>query len=184
VEVLIVVLPVGATVFVAIVGYLQWRRSERRQAENEAVRHELEQAERRRIAREPYDQRRREALQELVDRLHELEIQSRWNAGGRDLRAEVPKINTFLIKHGAVLEDEERELTRQFLEGLTWIDHYEAENRRKWKQEREQKLAEDDVDIGSYESTWLNTGPLTVPTASREAARKWTSAGRPGGTAP
>ncbi|MFC9061906.1 hypothetical protein ACFTXB_28305 [Streptomyces sp. NPDC057074] len=88
-ELLTVVLPVSATVFVAIVGYLQWRRSERRQGENETVRQELEQAERRRIAREPFDQQRQEALQELLDKLRELEIQSRWNAGGQDLRAEV-----------------------------------------------------------------------------------------------
>ncbi|MEV6840942.1 hypothetical protein AB0N17_41805 [Streptomyces sp. NPDC051133] len=91
-ELLTAALPVSATVLVAIVGYLQWRRSERRQAESETVRHELEQAERRRIARGPYDQKRLEALQELLDKLRDLEIQSRWNAGGRDLRAEVPKI--------------------------------------------------------------------------------------------
>ncbi len=169
----------GATVFVAIVGYLQWRGSERRQAENETARQELEQAERRRIARGPYAQQRLEALQELVDKLRELEIQSRWNAGGQDLRAEVPKINTFLIKHGEVLEDEERRLAQQFLEGLTWIDQREAEERRRWEEQREQELSVYGIDIGSYESSWERTGRLPPPDRVHEAlqvVQKWTSA--------
>ncbi|MBY8846915.1 hypothetical protein [Streptomyces sp. SP2-10] len=178
-ELLTAALPVGATVFVAIVGYLQWRRSERRQAENETARQVLEHAERRRIARGPYDQQRLEALQELLDKLRELEIQSRWNAGGQDLRAEVPKINTFLIKHGEVLENEERRLAQQFLEGLTWIDHREAEERRRWEEQREQELSEHGADIGSYESSWERTGPLPPPDRIHEAhqaVQKWTSA--------
>lgn len=176
VELLTAVLPVGATVFVAIMGYLQWRRSEQRQAENETARQELEQAERRRIARGLHDQRRLEALQELLDKLRELEIQSRWNAGGQDLRAEVPKINTFLIQHGEVLEDEERRLAQQFLEGLTWIDHHEAEERRRWDEQREQQLSAHGSDIGSYESSWVHTGPLPPFGEVDQAVQKWTSA--------
>ncbi|MEU6621949.1 hypothetical protein ABZ926_14410 [Streptomyces litmocidini] len=175
-ELLIAALPVGATVFVAIVGYLQWRRSERRQAGSEAARQELEQAERCRAVRGPYDQLRLEALQGLLDKLRELEIQSRWNAGGRDLRAEVPKINTFLIKHGEVLEDEEHRLAQQFLEGLTWIDHHEAEGRRTWEEQREQELAEHGSDIGPYESSWERTEKLVWIPAANQAVRKWTSA--------
>ncbi|QHF94995.1 hypothetical protein DEH18_15295 [Streptomyces sp. NHF165] len=169
-------LPVGATVFVAILGYLQWRRSERRQAENETVRRELEQTDRRRTAREPYDQRRREALQELLDALRELEIRSRWNAGGQDLRAEVPKVNTFLIRHSEVLDDEERRLTREFLDGLTWIDHHEADNRRRWEERRERQRAAHGTDIGPYESSWASTEPLPWLDGAQAAARKWNSA--------
>ncbi|MEU9397567.1 hypothetical protein AB0D86_47305 [Streptomyces sp. NPDC048324] len=175
-ELLTVALPVGATVFVAIVGYLQWRRSEQRQAENETARQELEQAERRRIARGPYDQQRLQALRQLVDQLRELEIESRWNAGGQDLRAEVPKINTFLIQHGEVLEDEERRLAQQFLEGLTWIDHHEAEERHRWEERREQWLSTHGCDIGSYESSWETTGPLPSFGEVHQAVQKWTSA--------
>lgn len=175
-EILTAALPVGATVFVAIVGYLQWRRSEQRQAENETARQELEQAERRRIARGPYDQQRLKALQELLDRLRELEIQSRWNGGGKDLRAEVPKINTFLIQRGEVLEDEECRLAQQFLEGLTWIDRREAEERRRWDEQREQELSAHGIDIGSYESSWKQTGPLPPFDEVHQAVQKWTSA--------
>ncbi|MEU2554485.1 hypothetical protein ABZ589_22805 [Streptomyces sp. NPDC013313] len=175
-ELLTAALPVSATLLVAIMGYLQWRRSERRQAESEMARHELEQAERRRVARGPYDQQRLEALRKLLDKLRELEIQSRWNAGGRDLRAEVPKINTFLIKHGEVLEDEDRRLTQQFLEGLTWIDHHAAEDRRRWEERREQELAAHGTDIGQYESSWVRTERLTWVGDADQAVRKWTSA--------
>ncbi|WP_416483465.1 hypothetical protein [Streptomyces sp. CL12] len=175
-ELLTAALPVSATVLVAIVGYLQWRRSERRQAENERVRQELEQAERRRIARGPYDQQRLEALQELLDKLRELEVQSRWNAGGQDVRAEVPKINTFLIKHGEVLEDEDYRLAQQFLEGLTWIDRHAAEDRRRWEEQREQELAAHGTDIGQYESSWERTERLTWIGDADRAVRKWTSA--------
>ncbi|MFA3842899.1 hypothetical protein [Streptomyces aureus] len=166
----------GATVFVALVGYLQWRRSERRKAENETARQDLEQAERRRIARELYDQQRLEALQELLDKLRELEIQSRWNAGGQDLRAEVPKLNTFLIQHGEVLEDEECRLAQQFLEGLTWIDHREADERRRWDEQREQELSAHGSDIGSYESSWERTVHLPPFDEVHHAVQKWTSA--------
>ncbi|MFI2641902.1 hypothetical protein [Streptomyces sp. NPDC018610] len=175
-ELLTAVLPVGATVFVAVMGYLQWRRSERRQAENEAARRELEQAERRRIARGTYDRQRLEALRELLDKLRELEVQSRWNPGGRDLRAEVPKINGFLIRHGEVLEDEDRRLAQQFLKGLTWIDHHEADERREWEERREQQLAEHGLDIGSYESSWARTESLDWIADSQDAVRRWTSA--------
>ncbi|MCQ6553627.1 hypothetical protein NPS70_10515 [Streptomyces sp. C10-9-1] len=175
-EILTAALPVGATVLVAIVGYLQWRRSEQRQADIETARQEMEQAERRRVARGPYDQQRLEALQKLLEKLRELEIQSRWNGGGQDLRAEVPKINTFLIRHGEVLDDEERRLTRQFVEGLTWIDRREAEERLRWDERREQQLSAYGIDIGPYGSSWGQTGPLPPFDEAHQAVQKWTSA--------
>ncbi|MGW1818890.1 hypothetical protein ACWCQM_35680 [Streptomyces sp. NPDC002125] len=171
-----VVLPVGATLVVAIMGYLQWRRSERRQAVNETALRELAQADRRSAARGRYYQQRLQALQELLEQLRELEIQSRWNAGGRDLRAEVPKINAFLIKRGEVLEDEERQLARQFLAGLTWIDQHQAEDRLRWDERRERERAAHGVDIGPYESSWESTEGLDWVPEANEAAQKWMSA--------
>ena len=176
VQLLTTVLPVGATVFVAVMGYVQWRGGERRRVQNELARQDLEQTELRRAARGPYDQQRLEALKNLLDKLNALEIQSRWNKGGRDLRAEVPKINTFLIQNGAVLTDEERRLARQFLEGLTWIDHHEADRGRKWQEERERNLAEHGVDIGSYEDSWNQTGPLIGMDEAGQAMQQWSSA--------
>lgn len=175
-ELVTAALSVNATVLVAIMSCLQWRRSERRQAENEAVRQELERSERRRAARGPYDQKRLEALQELLQALRELEIQSRWHPGGQDLRAEIPKINTFLIRHSEVLDDEEHRLAQQFLEGLTWIDHHTAEDRRTWEEERERDFAEHGIDIGPYENSWVTTRSSPDLTEINAAAQKWKSA--------
>jgi hypothetical protein len=175
VELLTTSLPVGATVFVAIVGYVQWRRGERRQAENELARLELEHSERRRTARAPYSQRRLEALQELISSLRELEIQSRRNTGSQDLRAEVPRINTFLIQHGEVLEDEERLLAQQFLEGLMEIDRVLVEGRRREEDER-QELAGRGIDMESLETSWTQTGKLPLVPEIMHGAQKWESA--------
>ncbi|MEV5308945.1 hypothetical protein, partial [Streptomyces diastaticus] len=74
------------------------------------------------------------------------------------------------------LEDEERRLAQQFLEGLTWIDHHEAEERRRWDEQREQQLSAHGSDIGSYESSWVHTGPLPPFGEVDQAVQKWTSA--------
>ncbi|QXJ20735.1 hypothetical protein AGRA3207_001500 [Actinomadura graeca] len=162
--------------FVAIMGYLQWRGGERRRVQSEVARQELEQAELRRTASGAYNQQRLEVLRELLDKLHDLEIQSRLDAKERDLRAELPRINTFLIKHGTTLTEEEHQLTRQFLEALTWIDHVKTQERARWEEERARRLAEEGVDIGSYEDSWALTGPIAPLDGAAWALQQWASA--------
>lgn len=160
-SVLSVALPVAGTLLVALLGYLQWRRTERHKVRIDTANFQSVDQERARTAANLYRQQRIRALQELVSTLKSLELESRWNSGGHDLRGEIPHLNSFLIRHGAVLDGEDCRLARDFLDGLTWIDHYIEGETANWEKTRGEILERTGHDIGSYNenSEWCLTGP-------------------------
>ncbi|MER7689917.1 hypothetical protein [Streptomyces sp. NPDC097610] len=177
-ETLSIVLPVAATVSVAALAFFQWARSEKRQAGNDQATRQALDIEQRRNLAAPFRQERAAALRALIDTLKQLELNSRWNAGSQDMRAEIPKLNSFLIQNRALLGQYECELARQFLEGLTWIDQYQEQRRDSWREYRQSEIESGRADPGEYESSWADTRASDIPHAEMwEAVRKWESAG-------
>ncbi|MFI6288365.1 hypothetical protein ACIBCM_27075 [Streptomyces sp. NPDC051018] len=177
-DVLSIALPVAATLLVAALAFFQWARTEKRQASNERATRQALEMEQRGTLEAPFREQRTAALQALIDKLKQYELNSRWNTGGQDLRAEIPVLNTFLIQKRALLREDELELARQFLEGLTWIDHHEEQRRESWRAYRQSRIDSGHADPGDYESTWADTGVSDIPIEEMwEAARKWQSAG-------
>ncbi|MET7620335.1 hypothetical protein [Streptomyces sp. NPDC005408] len=168
---------------VAVLGYAQWRRTERRQAGHESASLRLAEYERLRVSGAAYRDERISALRGLTQLLKEMELESRWNGGGLDTRAREPELNAFLITHRAVLDDEELALARRYFEGLIWMDRAAEQSRLRWERERRDTLEASGVDIGPYESSWTTTAlpsepeGLGVADALREQ-QKWASASR------
>ncbi|MFI9329327.1 hypothetical protein ACIGZJ_17505 [Kitasatospora sp. NPDC052868] len=161
---------------VALLGYLQWKRTEDRQAATEAANLRLAEIERTRALRVVYQQERLQALRELTQMLKAMELASRWHVGGHDMRSEEPRLNAFLITHRAVLTDEEKELALQFFEGLTWIDREVERDRLNWERERQSGLESGGIDIGSYESSWGTTREQSGLADAWSFERRWRSA--------
>jgi hypothetical protein len=182
-EVVAAVCSLVATLIVASFSYAQWRRTERRQTEHEAANLRITESEQLRALRARYQEERIQALRELIQMLKTMELESRWKGGGHDMRSEEPKLNSFLITHSAVLTDDESELARQFLEGLTWIDHAAERYRLKWERERRATLEASGIDIGPVESSWGTTRSDVLPSGDNlhdmfNAHRKWQSASK------
>ncbi|WP_369244173.1 hypothetical protein [Streptomyces sp. R41] len=176
-DTLSIALPVVATAMVAALGFLQWARTEKRQARNEHAARQALETEQRRTLAAPFRQERAAALRALIDMLKQYELKSRWNAGNQDLRAEIPKLNSFLIQNRALLREYECELARQFLEGLTWIDRYQEQRREDWSEYRQSEIRSGRPDPGEHESAWEDTRTLDIPLEMWEVVRKWKSAG-------
>ncbi|MEV6316234.1 hypothetical protein [Streptomyces sp. NPDC051776] len=180
-EVVAAVCSAVAALMVALLSYAQWRRTEKRQAEFEAANLRIAESERLRAMGATYREERIQALRELNEMLKTMELESRWKGGGHDMRSEEPKLNSFLIRHRAVLADDEHELARQFLEGLTWIDGAAERYRSKWEQERQATLEASGIDIGPVESSWETTRSDVLPSDDNVqdmfyAHQKWRSA--------
>lgn len=173
-----IVLPVAATVLVAALAFVQWSRTERRQARNELATRQALDAEQRRTMAVPFNQERAAVLRALIDTLNTYELNSRWHAGNQDMRAEIPRLNGFLIENRALLGEYERDVARQFLEALVWIDDYQEQRRGSWEEHRRSEARAGRPDPGDYESSWADTRSDfdLSPTEMWEAVRKWETA--------